>query len=90
MGVELAGPRRRERRASYVEALLGAVHVEQYDLDVARSHARLLAHVRRAGEPRGAHDLLIAATAVATDRALVAADAKGFSGLPGVDVREAG
>lgn len=34
-----------------------------YDTDVAVEHAQLLAAVRRAGHPRGAHDLLIAATA---------------------------
>lgn len=48
-------------------------------------HARLLAHVRRAGKPRGAHDLIIAATAAATARTLVTFDGKAaFDDLPGV------
>ena len=87
LGVELADPRRRERRRRYVEAVLETIPVEGYDLDVARAHARLLAHVRRAGRPRGAQDLLVAATAVARSRVVVTADAAGFAGLPGVEVR---
>lgn len=87
VGVELADLRRRERRRRYVEALLDAIPVEDYDLEAARAHAALLAHVRREGRPRGAHDLLVAATAVARGRIVVTADAAGFAGLPGVEVR---
>src|SRR5579859_4665769 len=84
VGVHLADDARRARRASFVEAVLTAIPVEDYDLDVARAHAELLAHVRRTGRPRGAHDMLIAATAAATHRTVVSADAQAFSDLPGV------
>ncbi len=87
VGVELADGRRRERRRRYVEELLETVPVEDYDLEVARSHATLLAHVRREGRPRGAHDLIVAATALARDRVVVTTDAAGFAGLPGLEVR---
>jgi len=87
VGVELADPRRRERRRRYVEALLETIPVEDYDLEAARAHAALLAHVCREGRPRGAHDLLVAATAVARARVVVTTDAAGFAGLPGVEVR---
>lgn len=87
VGVELADRRRRPGRRRVVERLLAAVPVEDYDLDVAREHASLLADVRRSGRPRGAHDLLIAATASARGRTVVTADAAGFESLPGVDVR---
>jgi tRNA(fMet)-specific endonuclease VapC len=87
VGVELAERSRRQRRRRTVERLLGALAIEDYDLDVARAHARLLAHVRRAGRPRGAHDLVIAATAVARGRTLVTADAAGFADLPGLVFR---
>jgi tRNA(fMet)-specific endonuclease VapC len=63
------------------------VPVEDYDLAVARAHADLLVHVRRSGRARGAHDLLIAATARAWDRMVVTAGAAGFADLPGVPVR---
>lgn len=87
VGVELADDERQPRRERFVEALLDTVPVEDYDLHVARVHAGLLAHTRRAGRPRGAHHLLIAATASARDRTVVTADRPGFEGLPGVTIR---
>lgn len=86
VGVELADASRRPAREAYVGDLLATIPVEEYDLDVARAHARLLAHVRRTGKPRGAHDLIIAATAAATGRMVVTPDAAGFDQLPDVTV----
>lgn len=86
VGVELADVARRDTRGAFVEDILATIPVEEYDLDVARAHARLLAHVRRTGTPRGAHDLIIAATATATGRTVVTADATGFEQLPDVAV----
>ena len=87
VGVELASKEHRERRLEFAERILASVPVELYDLAVARAHASLLAYTRRAGEPRGAHDLVIAATAVATDRTVVSADPQAFERLPGLRVR---
>jgi tRNA(fMet)-specific endonuclease VapC len=84
VGLELAGPRHREARRAFVDEMLSVLPVETYDLDVARAHAALLAHARRSGRPRGAHDLIIAATAVARRRQVVSDDAGGFDDLPGV------
>jgi tRNA(fMet)-specific endonuclease VapC len=63
--------------------------VEDYDTNVARAHAALLAWVRRSGRPRGAHDLIIAATAVERNRIVVSGDAAAFTDLPGLSVRHA-
>lgn len=87
VGVELADAGRQAGRAAFFEALLGAVSVEDYDVDVARAHGALLAHTRRAGRPRGAHDLIVAATARARRREVVSADAEGFAELPEVVLR---
>jgi tRNA(fMet)-specific endonuclease VapC len=87
VGVELADRRRRETRAAYVQRVLSEVPVEGYDLGVARTHAALLAHARRSGRPRGAHDLIIAATAASTNRIVVTAEPAGFEDLPGVSIR---
>jgi tRNA(fMet)-specific endonuclease VapC len=84
VGAHLADDANRSRRASFVGAVLAAIPIEEYDLDVARAHADLLAHVRRTGRPRRAHDIIIAATAAATHRTIVSADAQAFSDLPGV------
>ena len=87
VGVELATARRRARRDALVRELLEALPVEDYTTETARAHATLLAATRRQGRPRGAHDLIIAATALATGRTVVTADARGFADLPGVQVR---
>lgn len=84
VGVELAGDRYRERRSELVEGVIERVEIIAFDLEVARHHASLLAQARRLGQPRGAHDLQIAATARATGRTVVTTDATAFEGLPGV------
>lgn len=87
VGVEFADRRNRQRRHTFVEDVLSVIPIEPYDLEVARVHATLLAHTRRSGRPRGAHDLLIAATALARRRVVVSADPTGFADLPDVAVR---
>lgn len=86
-GVDLASDEYKERRRVFVEDILSTIPIEPYDLEIARTHATLLAHTRRAGRPRGAHDLLIAATALTHGRTVVSADLSGFAGLPGLAVR---
>lgn len=88
VGVQLAKGRRREKRERFVEAVLGAVSIEPYDLDVAEAHAALLAHVRQKGTPRGAHDLIIAATARARERQVVSSDQAAFVDLPDVSISQ--
>lgn len=87
VGVELATGRAAARRRKHIDGLLEVVSVDVYDLSVCRAHAELLAWARRAGKPRGAHDLIIAATALARSREVVTVDALGFKDLPGVLVR---
>ncbi|MBA2770095.1 MAG: PIN domain-containing protein [Sporichthyaceae bacterium] len=87
VGVELADDARQSRRAAFVRSVLDTIPIEDYDVQVARAHASLLAYVRRSGRPRGAHDLMIAATAVARDRLVVSADTSAFADLPGVSAR---
>lgn len=89
VGVELADRKHKRRRTKLVEAVLSAVHVEDYDLRVARAHTKLLGHVHTTGSVRGAHDLIIAATAVSTRRIVVTADPAGFESLPDVSARSA-
>jgi tRNA(fMet)-specific endonuclease VapC len=88
VGVGLTKSRRRANRELFVASVLDAISIESYDLEVAEAHAQLMVHVRRAGTPRGAHDLIIAATALARDREVVTLDRRGFADLPGVAVVE--
>jgi tRNA(fMet)-specific endonuclease VapC len=73
-------------RQRFVAAVLDAVSIEVYDLNVAEAHAALLAHVWRTGTPRDAHNLIIAATARARERQVVSFDRGGFAELPGVSL----
>jgi tRNA(fMet)-specific endonuclease VapC len=90
VGIELADtPGRAADRARALAAIISAVDVLDYTEVTAACHARLIAHARRAGAPRGAHDLIIAAHALQTDRTVLTFDAKArFGELPGVAVAE--
>ncbi len=73
---------------AFLADVLAVVPVSQYDRRVAEHHAELLAHAARTGRPRGAHDLIIAATGRATDRVVLTTDIRAnFRELPGVEVR---
>ena len=85
-GIELASDRHRGARAEFLVNVLETLPVEPYDLATAEAHGRLLAHAHRGGTKRGAHDLIIAATAVATKRIIITTDRNArFDDLPGVD-----
>ena len=83
-GVHLASEHRRAPRQAFVDRIVESVEVVPYDLEVAREHGRLIAHPRRSGRRRGHHDLMVAATAAASDRVVVSADQGAFEDLPGV------
>jgi len=86
VGALLADGKRRAARAAYVDDIIATIPVLDHNIDVAEAHAELLAEVRSQGHPRGAHDLIIAATAKAYDRSVVSADNRAFQQLPGVRV----
>lgn len=85
VGIELADtPERAADRARALATITSVLDVLDYTASTAAHHARLLAHVRRSGTPRGAHDLIIAAHAAETGRTVVSRDVKArFSDLPG-------
>lgn len=87
VGVLLANGKRRVARQAFLDDVLATIPVVDYDLEVARVHAELLVEVRKQGLPRGAHDLVIAATARTIQRTVVTADAAAFTNLPGVLAR---
>lgn len=87
VGVALSKGKAQRERQAFLDDVLASVPVVDYGLAVAEAHAELLVAVRKQGRPRGAHDLIIAATARATHRTVVTADASAFADLPGVAVR---
>ncbi|MDR0285684.1 MAG: PIN domain-containing protein [Propionibacteriaceae bacterium] len=87
VGIALAQPVYRPRMQQLLDRVLRAVPVVPYDEEIQPTHVELLAWTRRHGCPRAQHDLIIAATAVATGRILVTTDHKArFDGLPGLEV----
>ena len=86
VGIELAdSAERAAQRARALGVITVFVEVLDYTENTAIEHARLIAHVRRSGQPQGAHDLLIAAHAAQTGRTILTFDAKArFDDLPGI------
>ncbi|WP_307834464.1 type II toxin-antitoxin system VapC family toxin [Paractinoplanes lichenicola] len=86
VGIELADTAERAAaRSRALAAIVSVIDVLAYTDTTAAHHARLIAHVRRTGTPRGAHDLIIAAHAAETGRTVVTRDVKAsFADLPGV------
>lgn len=86
-----ADPARAAAQRAFLEEVLMVLPIHEYDRVVAEHHAALLAHVQRSGGRRGAHDLIIAATARATDRVAVTTDRDArFGELPDVTARVIG
>lgn len=90
VGIELADTAERAaERARALAVITSAVNVLDYTDATAVHHGRLLAQARRSGLPRGARDLIIAAHAAETGRAIVSRDTKArFGELPGVAALE--
>ena len=88
VGVEIASGKRKSARKLFLDEVIAALPIIGYEIEVARAHTALLVAARKRGTPRGAHDLIIAATARATARTVVTSDRTGFADLPGVSVRQ--
>jgi len=75
------------RASMYVETLIAEIPMEPYDVEVARVHATLSAALSSKGTPVGAHDLIIAATAVALGYDVATRDLRSFPKIEGLRVR---
>ena len=84
VGVEMSKGKTRLSRQGLFDEIVASVPIVDYDLSVARAHSQLLVAVRKRGSPRGAHDLIIAASALSSNRVVVTADQTAFMDLPGV------
>ena len=79
---------RASAQRAFLADVLAVVPVKGYDIDIAEQHAWLLAHTHRTGTRRGTRDLIVAATARATDRIVLTTDERArFADLPEVRVR---
>ncbi|HUB35872.1 MAG TPA: PIN domain-containing protein [Solirubrobacteraceae bacterium] len=85
-GVHRANREHRPRREAFVEAVLTAFPILPFDLVVARVHARLWATLASSGDDVGAHDRIVAATALAAGWQLASANERHFARIPGLNV----
>ena len=74
----------RNRREAWVEGILGEIPVLAYDERVARVLAPLDAQLQASGNKVATADLIIAATALTHDYAVLTRDAKSFPKIPGL------
>lgn len=77
---------RRGRREKFVETVLRVIPVLPFTLEVARVHSRLWADLQKRGEIIGAHDLLIAATALAHKMAVATLNQRHFGRISGLQL----
>jgi len=75
---------RAQKRQQFVDHILSLLLVTPFDLDAARVHARLWADLASQGTLIGAHDLLIAATAVSIGYGVITMNAREFSRIAGL------
>jgi tRNA(fMet)-specific endonuclease VapC len=85
-GVHRSSGARRARRSAFVEHLLAGMQPIPITEPVARVHAEIWAQLARRGRVIGAHDLWIAATALAHDLAVATRNAADFERVPGLRV----
>ena len=85
-GVHRLAGARAARAEAFLEELFLLVPVVPFDLPEARTHARLSADLQARGAAVGAHDLIIAATAIANDYRVLTRDRRSFPRIAGLEV----
>lgn len=84
-GVERADTEtRRLRRQAFVEKVIEQFPAFPFDTAVARIYARLWASLVNKGYTVGAHDLIIAATAISLDYTVITANRRDFEKIEGL------
>lgn len=74
------------RRQAFVENVVSVFRVYPFDLSTARVHSRVWAELAKRGRSVGAHDLLIAATAIAIGGQVATRNTKDFAQIPGLTI----
>ena len=83
-GVHRASEQHRARREAFVETTLNAFPTLPFDLVAARVHARIWAQLAARGRDVGAHDRIVAATAIASGWRVATANQRHFQHIAGL------
>jgi len=84
--VHRATPEHRARREAFAEAVLAAFPPLPFELLAARAHARIRSGLAAAGQDAGAHDRIVAATAVSAGWRVGTANLRDFDRIAGLDI----
>ena len=91
IGVHRANTKaRRLRRSAFAETILAEMPILHFTTEAARLHSELYAHLADKGFLIGAHDLIIAATALVHDYAILTTNKHEFKRVPGLKVLDYG
>jgi tRNA(fMet)-specific endonuclease VapC len=85
-GVHRASTEHRARREAFVEAVLAAFPPLPFGLLAARAHARIWAELAVIGHDVGAHNRLVAATAITAGWRVGTANMRHFDRIDGLDI----
>lgn len=80
--------KRRLKRSAFVEKIIQAFPIYPFDLNTSRIYARLWANLAKKGTTVGAHDLMIASTAISLGFSVVTADIHDYSKVKEVSVEK--
>ena len=78
--------KRRLKREAFVEKIIETFPIYVFDLSAARIYARIWATLAKKGINIGAHDLIIASTAVSLGFSVVTSDMRDYSKIKGLKV----
>jgi predicted nucleic acid-binding protein len=88
-GVERADSEgRMVKRQAFVEKVIELFPVYPFDLSAARIYARIWASLAKKGLTVGAHDLIIAATAISLDFSVMTSNLRDFEKIEGLRIEK--
>lgn len=79
---------RRLKREAYVEKIIETFPNYPFDLNAARIYARIWANLAKKGVSIGAHDLIIASTAISLGFSVATSDIRDYGKIKGLKVEQ--
>ena len=80
--------KRRLKREAYVEKIIETFPIYYFDLSAARIYARVWANLAKKGVNVGAHNLMIASTAISLSFSVLTSDVRDYGKIKGLTVEK--
>ncbi len=78
--------KRRIKREAFVEKIIELFPIYPFDLSAARIYARVWAKLAKSGISIGAHDLIIASTAISLGFSVITSDMRDYEKIKGLTI----